>query len=223
MENYIKNCLYGEILIPLENYYKVDNITESKQIKNEEIKETEDSKELPLSHIFSYNYKSFRSVVFIKEYLHFFLIIKLEEQNISKNNKNKSPKKYSSLNIKELNTFIENNCSINIQYSKAYEEKETSDSYTESVTYSSKDNKEDITFTFEENSDLKYANNGILVGKEILEDKNIIIYEYYSKIKIKDNNNNSYDNNKIIMNVSITTNNYNLYHSLDINDVHIFN
>ena len=223
MENYIKNCLYGEILITLENYYKLDNISESKQIKNEEIKETEDSKELPLSRIFSYNYKSFRSVVFIKECLHFFLIIKLEEQNISNNNKNKSPKKYSSLNIKELNTFIENNCSINIQYSKTYEEKETSDSYTESVTYSSKDNKEDITFTFEENSDLKYVNNGILVRKEILEDKNIIIYEYYSKIKIKDNNNNSYDNNKIIMNVSMTTNNYNLYHSLDVNDVHIFN
>ena len=218
MENYIINSLYGEILIPIENSYKIDNIQDYQQIKNEK----KEPKELPLSKILDYNYKSFRSVVFTREGLHFYLIIKYEEQSLRKSIKNKSPKKFRAMNINELNTYIENNCSINIKYSKTFEEKDDSNSYTESVTYSNKENKEDITYVFEENPDIEYVNNGMLLRKEIIEEKNIIIYEFYSKIKTKDNNN-IFDNSKLIMNVSITTNTSNLYHSLDVNDVHIFN
>ena len=209
MENYIKSCLYGEILIPIPNYYKSDICSNSQMIQNNPDK-------LSLTKIFDYDYKSFRSVVFTKECLHFFLIIKFEEPENSTPNSSISRK--NSMNINEINEFIENNCSINIEYSKPYEEKDNSDDKptTEYII-----NNEDITFTFEQFNDIKYINNGILIEKEILAEKNIIIYEFYSKIKLKGVK--SVYNNKIDMNITITTNNHNLYKNLDINDIHVIN
>ena len=58
MENYIKNNIQGEILIPLETYYN----------------QKETSKIIP-KKICELNYKTFRSIVFTNEYLHFFLAI----------------------------------------------------------------------------------------------------------------------------------------------------
>ena len=47
MENYIKNNLKGEILIPLETYYKHQEISK-----------------IEPKQLFQYTYKSFRSIVF---------------------------------------------------------------------------------------------------------------------------------------------------------------
>ena len=71
----------------------------------------------------------------------------------------------------------------------------------------------------------KFINNGILKNCEIIEDKNIIIYELYSRIKIKDSDKANIPNNsKIDINISITKNKRNnLYDDLDINDIHIIN
>ena len=159
MENYIRNCLYGEILIPLENNYKSDNIS---LFQNDKIN---NPKELSLIKILDNNYKSFRSVVFTNECLHFYLIIKFEEGNINSNNSEIKSKRYS-MNINELNNYFENNCSINIQYSKIYEEKNTNND--EKELDKNKIN-EYITFNFEEKKDIKYVNNGILIKKKIFE------------------------------------------------------
>ena len=212
MENYIRNCLYGEILIPLENNYKSDNIS---LFQNDKIN---NPKELSLIKILDNNYKSFRSVVFTNECLHFYLIIKFEEVNINSNNSEIKSKRYS-MNINELNNYFENNCSINIQYSKIYEEKNTNND--EKELDKNKIN-EYITFNFEEKKDIKYVNNGILIKKTIFEEKKMIVYELYSKIKLKERNNN-YENTKIEMNLTITTNIFHSYNNLDINDIHVIN
>ena len=212
MENYIRNCLYGEILIPLENNYKSDNIS---LFQNDKIN---NPKELSLIKILDNNYKSFRSVVFTNECLHFYLIIKFEEVNINSNNSEIKSKRYS-MNINELNNYFENNCSINIQYSKIYEEKNTNND--EKELDKNKIN-EYITFNFEEKKDIKYVNNGILIKKTIFEEKKMILYELYSKIKLKERNNN-YENTKIEMNLTITTNIFHSYNNLDINDIHVIN
>ena len=215
MENYIRSCLYGEILIPIENNYKSDNISHSQNFHNDIIN---NPKELSLLKILDNNYKSFRSVIFTNEFLHFYLIIKFEEENINNNNRDIKAKAYS-MNINELNNYFENNCSINIQYSKIYEEKSTNNN--EAVSVQNKI-KEYITFNFEENKDIKYVNNGIIIKKDIFEEKNMIIYEFFSKIKLKEDNNN-YENSKIEMNLTITTNIFNSYNNLDINDIQVIN
>ena len=202
MENYIKNSLQGEILIPLENSYKIDKLNNPNKI--------------PFSKIFDLDYKSFRSTVFKNEFIHFYLIIQYEPEE----NRRVSIKNYS-MNINQLNDYICNNCSINIQYSKVYMEKEDEDE--KAIEFQKKKNKEDLTYSFEETKEMKYVNNGILIKKEVLTDKNIIIYELFSKIKLKDEFNKS-TNNNILMNITITTNeNNNLYNDLDINDIHVFN
>ena len=202
MENYIKNSLQGEILIPLENSYKIDKLNNPNKI--------------PFSKIFDLDYKSFRSTVFKNEFIHFYLII----QYAPEENRGVSIKNYS-MNINQLNDYICNNCSINIQYSKVYMEKEDEDE--KAIEFQKKKNKEDLTYSFEETKEMKYVNNGILIKKEVLTDKNIIIYELFSKIKLKDEFNKS-TNNNILMNITITTNeNNNLYNDLDINDIHVFN
>ena len=192
MENYIKNNLKGEILIPLETYYK-----------HQEINKIEPKQ------LFQYTYKSFRSIVFPNEYLHFFLVI-LFEPNEEENN----------FNIHELNDYFKNNCFINIQYAKKFEEKKEKENL-EIINL-----KEEIYYTLEETEDRnKFINNGILKNCEIIEDKNIIIYELYSRIKIKDSDKANIPNNsKIDINISITKNKRNnLYDDLDINDIHIIN
>ena len=212
MENYIKTCLQGEILIPVENNYKSNHFSNSN-------KNNININELPLSNIFDTDYKSYRSIVFKNEFIHFFLVIHLgqEDENINMNN---AKSKKFSMNIKEFNEYLDNNCSINILYSKVYGEEENSE-YKENEANKKK---EDINFTLEEWNDIKYINNGILVKKEIFEEKNIIIYELYSKIKLKEGNNNYISNKKIEMTVTITTNkNSNSYSNFDINDIHIIN
>ena len=77
MENYIKNNIQGEILIPLETYYKQQETTKIK-----------------LSKIYECNYKSFRSIVFNNEYLHFFLGIFFE------------PDDENNFNINMISDFI---------------------------------------------------------------------------------------------------------------------
>ena len=194
MENYIKNNIQGEILIPLETYYKHEQI----------------NKILP-KKIYELNYKSFRSIVFTNEYLHFFLAIffELDEE---KNN----------FNIFDINEYIKNNCSINIQYSKKFEEKEDENLEIKNL-------KDDIIYALEENKESKennkLVNNGILENIEILEEKNIIIYELYSKIHLKDSNNSHIINNtKINLNINITTNKRKKsYDDLDVNDINIIN
>ena len=212
MENYIKTGLQGEILIPVENNYKTNHFSNSN-------KNNININELPLSNIFDTDYKSYRSIVFKNEFIHFFLVIHLgqEDENINMNN---AKSKKFSMNIKEFNEYLDNNCSINILYSKVYGEEENSE-YKENEANKKK---EDINFTLEEWNDIKYINNGILVKKEIFEEKNIIIYELYSKIKLKEGNNNYISNKKIEMTVTITTNkNSNSYSNFDINDIHIIN
>lgn len=133
MENYIKNNIQGEILIPLETYYK--------QSANNKI----DSKT-----IFEYNYKSFRSIVFTNEYLHFFLVIlfELDEEN--------------NFNINDINEYIKNNCTINIQFTKKFEEKKEENLNLNSL-------KDEINYTLEENKDnIKLINNGFLKNVELL-------------------------------------------------------
>ena len=66
MENYIKNNIKGEILIPLETYYKQKEIYK-----------------INITNITEYNYKSFRSIVFTNEYLHFFLVISIEPDDVN--------------------------------------------------------------------------------------------------------------------------------------------
>ena len=192
MENYIKNNIQGEILIPLETYYKQQEINKIKPNK-----------------LFEYTYKSFRSVVFPNEYLHFFLVI-LFEPNEDKN----------TFNISDLNEYFKNNCFINIQYSKKFEEKKDKDNL-DMVNL-----KEETYYTLEETEDKnKFINNGILKNYEIIEDKNIMIYELYSKIKIKGSDKTYiFNNTKIDLNISITKKaRNNLYDDLDINDIHIIN
>ena len=191
MENYIKNNIQGEILIPLETYYK-----------------QQETSKIKLNEIFSYNYKSFRSIVFMNEYLHFFLAIFFEE-NINNN-----------YNIISISEFIKNNCCINIQYTKKFDEKEE----TENLEINNL--KDEIYYTLDETTDKnKFINNGYLKQYEIIEEKNIIIYEIYSEIRIKDAINTRIINNtKIDLNISISMNKINnLYNDLDVNDIHIFN
>ena len=192
MENYIKNNIKGEILIPLETYYKQQEINKIKPNK-----------------LFEYTYKSFRSVVFPNEYLHFFLVI-LFEPNEDKN----------TFNISDLNEYFRNNCFINIQYSKKLEEKKEKDNL-DMVNL-----KEETYYTLEETEDKnKLINNEFLKNYEIIEDKNIMIYELYSKIKIKGSDKTYiFNNTKIDLNISITKKaRNNLYDDLDINDIHIIN
>jgi hypothetical protein len=202
MENYIKTNLQGEILIPLENSYKIDKVNNPNKV--------------PFSKIFDLDYKSFRSTVFKNEFIHFYLIIQLTPEE----NSGISTSKNYSMNINKLNDYISNNCSINIQYSKVYIEKEDEDE--KKIEIKEKQNKEDLTYSFEESKEMKYVNNGILINKEVLIDKNIIVYELYSKIKLKNENNKHLSNTNILMNITITTNeNNNSYNDLDINDIHI--
>ena len=134
MENYIKKNIQGEILIPLETYYKHEQI----------------NKILP-KKICELNYKSFRSIVFTNEYLHFFLAIFFELDD-EKNN----------FNISDINEYIKNNCSINIQYSKKFEEKEDENLELKNL-------KDNIIYALEENKEnKKLVNNGILENIEIL-------------------------------------------------------
>ena len=191
MENYIKNNIQGEILIPLETYYN----------------QNETNKIIP-KKICELNYKLFRSIVFTNEYLHFFLAIFFEFDD-EKNN----------FNIFDINEFIKNNCSINIQYSKKYDEKEDENLEINKL-------KDDIIYALEEKKENnKLVNNGILENIEIIEEKNLIIYELYSKIQLKDSNNNRIINNtKINLNINITTNKRKKsYDDLDINDINIIN
>ena len=191
MENYIKNNIQGEIFIPLETYYKQQEINKIKA-----------------KNISNLNYKSFRSIVFTNEYLHFFLAIFFEPDD----EKNK-------FNICNINEYIKNNCSINIQYTKKFEEKEDENLEMKNL-------KDDIIYALEENKEnSNLVNNGILEKIEILEEKNAIIYELYSKIQLKDSNNNCIINNtKVNLNINITTNKRkNSYDDLDINDINIIN
>ena len=193
MENYIKNNIQGEILIPLETYYKQQEI--NNKIKPEKI--------------FEYNYKSFRSIVFTNEYLHFFLVILFEKDE------------ENNYNIYEINEFIKNNCYIYISYTKKFQEKE------ENLDLNKL--KDEIYYTLEENKDnkddIKFINNGTLKQYVILEEKNIIIYELYSKIQLKDSYNNPIINNtKIDLNISlISKKKNNSYDDFDINDIYIIN
>ena len=86
--------------------------------------------------------------------------------------------------------------------------------------------KDDIIYALEEKKENnKLVNNGILENIEIIEEKNLIIYELYSKIQLKDSNNNRIINNtKINLNINITTNKRKKsYDDLDINDINIIN
>ena len=189
MENYIKNNIQGEILIPLETYYK-----------------QQETNKIKLSKIYEYNYKSFRSIVFNNEYLHFFLGIFFE------------PDDENNFNINMISDFIKNNCYINIQYTKKFEEK------NENENLEINNLKDEIYYTLEENKDNnKFVNNGILKQYQIIEDKNIIIYEINSKIQIKDAINTRIVNNtKIDLNISIAMNKKdNSYDDLDVNDINI--
>ena len=213
MENYIRSCLQGEILIPLENHYRSDNIQSKKKTSNNLI-----PKSLPLKNLFDYDYKSFRSTVFKNEFLHFYLIIYFDQEENTPMNLNKS--KNYDMNINDLNEYIQNSCSMNIQYKVKEEEEIEEENF---ALAKNQKNKEDITFTLEENKDMKYVNNGILIKKEILEDKNIIIYELYSKIRLKDKT--YMPNSDIEMTITITPNKVsnNLYSDIDANDIHIIN
>ena len=189
MENYIKNNIQGEILIPLETYYK-----------------QQETNKIKLSKIYEYNYKSFRSIVFNNEYLHFFLGIFFE------------PDDENNFNINQISDFIKNNCYINIQYTKKFEEK------NENENLEINNLKDEIYYTLEENKDNnKFVNNGILKQYQIIEDKNIIIYEINSKIQIKDAINTRIVNNtRIDLNISIAMNKKdNSYDDLDVNDINI--
>ena len=213
MENYIRSCLQGEILIPLENHYRSDHILNKKKSPNNLIPNT-----LSLKNLFDYNYKSFRSTVFKNEFLHFYLIIYFDQEENVNMNLNKS--KNYDMNINDLNEYIQNSCSMNIQYKVKEEEENEEENF---ALAKNQKTKEDIMFTLEENKDMKYVNNGILIKKEILEDKNIIIYELYSKIRLKDK---TYMPNKDIeMTITITPNKVsnNLYSDIDVNDIHIIN
>ena len=213
MENYIRSCLQGEILIPLENHYRSDLIQTKKKSPNNLIPKT-----LPLKNLFDYDYKSFRSTVFKNEFLHFYLIIYFDREENANMNLNKT--KNFEMNINDLNEYIQNSCSMNIQYKVKEEEEIEEENF---ALAKNQKNKEDITFTLEENKDMKYVNNGILIKKEILEDKNIIIYELYSKIRLKDKT--YMPNSDIEMTITITPNKVsnNLYSDIDANDIHIIN
>ena len=190
MENYIKNNIKGEILIPLETYYKQKEIYK-----------------INLTNITEYNYKSFRSIVFTNEYLHFFLVISIE------------PDEVNNFKINDISEFIKNNCFINIQYDKKYQEKEEENIDNNNL-------KDEIYYTLEKIKDKKkFVNNGTLKQYKILEDRNIIIYELFSKIQLKEPINNRIINDtKIDLNISIIYNKKdNSYDDLDINDIHIFN
>ena len=213
MENYIRSCLQGEILIPLENLYRSDHILNKKKSTNNLI-----PKSLSLKNLFDYDYKSFRSTVFKNEFLHFYLIIYFDQEENINMNLNKT--KNYEMNINDLNEYIQNSCSMNIQYKVKEEEENEEENF---ALAKNQKNKEDITFTLEENKDMKYVNNGILIKKEILEDKNIIIYELYSKIRLKDKT--YMPNSDIEMTITITPNKVsnNLYSDIDANDIHIIN
>ena len=213
MENYIRSCLQGEILIPLENHYRSDHIQTKKKSPNNLIPKT-----LSLKNLFDYDYKSFRSTVFKNEFLHFYLIIYFDREENANMNLNKT--KNFEMNINDLNEYIQNSCSMNIQYKVKEEEEIEEENF---ALAKNQKNKEDITFTLEENKDMKYVNNGILIKKEILEDKNIIIYELYSKIRLKDKT--YMPNSDIEMTITITPNKVsnNLYSDIDANDIHIIN
>ena len=191
MENYIKNNIYGEILIPLETYYK-----------------QQESNKIILNNIYNYDYKYFRSIAFTNEYLHFFLVILFE--NIGENN---------NVSINDVNKYIKNNCIINIQYNKKFAEKDEENIESNNL-------KDEVNYTSEEIKDnIKLVNNGFVKNIEILEEKNMIVYELYSKIHLKNSmNNHILNNTKIDLNISITTNKKNdSYTDLDINDIHIIN
>ena len=213
MENYIRSCLQGEILIPLENLYRSDHILNKKKNINNLIPKT-----LSLKNLFDYDYKSFRSTIFKNEFLHFYLIIYFDQEENINMNLNKT--KNYEMNINDLNEYIQNSCSMNIQYKVKEEEENEEENF---ALAKNQKNKEDITFTLEENKDMKYVNNGILIKKEILEDKNIIIYELYSKIRLKDKT--YMPNSDIEMTITITPNKVsnNLYSDIDANDIHIIN
>lgn len=213
MENYIRSCLQGEILIPLENLYQSDHALNKKKNTNNLIPKT-----LSLKNLFDYDYKSFRSTVFKNEFLHFYLIIYFDQEENANMNINKT--KNFDMNINDLNEYIQNSCSMNIQYRVKEEEENEEENF---ALAKNQKNKEDITFTLEENKDMKYVNNGIVIKKEILEDKNIIIYELYSKIRLKDKT--YMPNNDIEMTITITPNKVsnNLYSDIDVNDIHIIN
>ena len=213
MENYIRSCLQGEILIPLENLYRSDHILNKKKNTNNLIPKT-----LSLKNLFDYDYKSFRSTIFKNEFLHFYLIIYFDQEENINMNLNKT--KNYEMNINDLNEYIQNSCSMNIQYKVKEEEENEEENF---ALAKNQKNKEDITFTLEENKDMKYVNNGILIKKEILEDKNIIIYELYSKVRLKDKT--YMPNNDIEMTITITPNKVsnNLYSDIDVNDIHLIN
>ena len=213
MENYIRSCLQGEILIPLENLYRSDHILNKKMSTNNLIPKT-----LSLKNLFDYDYKSFRSTIFKNEFLHFYLIVYFDQEENINMNLNKT--KNYEMNINDLNEYIQNSCSMNIQYKVKEEEENEEENF---ALAKNQKNKEDITFTLEENKDMKYVNNGILIKKEILEDKNIIIYELYSKVRLKDKT--YMPNNDIEMTITITPNKVsnNLYSDIDVNDIHLIN
>ena len=213
MENYIRSCLQGEILIPLENLYRSDHILNKKKNPNNLIPKT-----LSLKNLFDYDYKSFRSTIFKNEFLHFYLIIYFDQEENINMNLNKT--KNFEMNINDLNEYIQNSCSMNIQYKVKEEEENEEENF---ALAKNQKNKEDINFTLEENKDMKYVNNGILIKKEILEDKNIIIYELYSKVRLKDKT--YMPNNDIEMTITITPNKVsnNLYSDIDVNDIHLIN
>ena len=165
-----------------------------------------ENENINIKNIFDCNYKSFRSTVFTNEYLHFFLIL-IFESEIEDN-----------VDIDEINEFINNNCEINIQYFKKFKENENENDI--------KKLKHEINYTItDEIKDIKNVNNGILKNCEIIKEKKMIIYELYSRIELKEENNNYNENNsKIDMNISITTSKKNkLNDDIDIKDIHIIN
>ena len=222
MEQYIRHNIYGEILIPLENNYK---------IKSDFVKLNHKSpiKISSLKDIFQNDYKSFRSTVFKNELLHFYLAIKLYDADSNNPEEEKdsteTKKKSNLLNIKELNSYIENHCNINIQYNQVeiYGKRN-------SISEPPKIQKitDEISFSIDENKDkVNYINNGQLVKNEIIEDENIIIYEIFSQIKINENTSKKKENlskSKIEMNITITTKKNEIsYKDMDINDIYILN
>jgi hypothetical protein len=76
MENYIKSCLQGEILIPLENIYNSEYHSDIYNPHKNKI--NINNNKLILKNILNYDYKSFRSIVFKNEFIHFYLIKKLK-------------------------------------------------------------------------------------------------------------------------------------------------
>ena len=104
MENYIRSCLQGVILIPLENLYRSDHILNKKMSTNNLIPKT-----LSLKNLFDYDYKSFRSTIFKNEFLHFYLIVYFDQEENINMNLNKT--KNYEMNINDLNEYIQNSCS----------------------------------------------------------------------------------------------------------------